>query len=289
MSKAKPTTSSAVEKSHSNAMSKSPATTAPPLPANEALAKIRKEVDALVPEQVLSPKVKPDAFALVAAGVAQALGIPELVARFKRIPEVEFDPKYIDLVRFAAWALEADALMAPAAGTNKVAPEVIVPATERRDRMLKLQRYHLESDDIYGPRLDGLPSGKSFDALASDLLKLSSIQTAKRDALKDDKINFRPNDATLAHDEALEIQRQIKTDKSDAAKELTARVYTVLINSYQGHVQPLAQFLFRAEQETLKHFPASLVGDSRSAPANHESPPTPAPTTPPTNGGAPTT
>ncbi len=254
----------------------------PPLPANEALAKIRKDLDALVPEQVLTPNVNPDSFALVAAGVAYGLGIPELAARFKRIPESEFDPKHLDLVRHAAWSLEADALMAPLVGSNKVTPEVIQSATARRDRMLKLQRYHLENDPVYGPKLEELPSGKSFSNLASDLLKASSIQTAKLEELKNDKVNYKADDAKLAHDEALEIQRQLKTDKSDAARALTARVFTVLVNSYQGHVQPLARFLFRAEQENLKHFPDSLVADSRTTPAHHEAAATPTPTQPAT-------
>jgi hypothetical protein len=262
------------------------------LTSAEALHLLEPQLAAIPAEKLTVPNVKLDQLAVVCQGIDTANAEPAVIAAFARLHSTDFDASSVRTFHLCTRALSADALVPVVESKGRVTPEVGARATERRTRMLELQRYHLDEVPAAKLRLDALPTGNGYDHTAADLLVLAAIQEDHLGELKDDKRRYKATDVADARADAAEIERQLNAGgNGNRARDLSSRLFFLVMQTYENQILPAAAFVFRFDPVLQARYPEKLVAAARSSPVvAHDSgkPADPAPVTPPaTDGTAP--
>jgi hypothetical protein len=218
--------------------------------------------------------------AIAALGVAARANEPELFARFKSLPNKEFDSKLVEelpTIAWGCWYAATENEKSRATSTEaKLPAELVQKAVATENRMQACCEYYLNDHPDVGSQLAALRAGSGHQDLAADLLGYANIYREHWDVLSADKKHFRAADADDAVKIAEEMIAHLGSKLSPEARQaadLLARAWTLLIDSYE-EIAITGRWLLRHDPRAEQAFP-SLFTLSRSRRSRTKSKPAP--------------
>lgn len=251
-----------------------------PAAGKQALKALGPHLAALGDAETGTLKVDVEAATYAALGVAGFVGAPEVLARFARLPEEEFDMTCVTGLATACFATLYALAEARAAGAleskARIAPAVAAEAAEVAARMRALCEYHFQDDPEIRPELDRLRRGRGHRDRANDLLGYARIYELRAAVVKGDQKHHRPTDAARARELAsmyIQAFAAAMKPRARAAHHRYARAWTLLLRRYD-EVRAAGLWLFRADPASKERFPSLFaaarpnVGRPKKAPAS---------------------
>ncbi|WP_437714609.1 hypothetical protein WMF45_50360 [Sorangium sp. So ce448] len=219
--------------------------------AEAAFQRLQSDLDAIPLAGLEVPRLDLQAAAVQAIGVAEALAAPKLRQRIAAIAATgALDATLIDRLEGVAWATwfaRYKFLLTSATHSGAALPATLVErAYETRARMLKTLEYHLDGDAEAVAQLAHLRAGSGHLDLANDLSGAAEMYRKHREAIQDDKRNFRDEDEQDAATLAAQILRLLgatTTPEQTLWKGYQARAAKLLFRHYDEAVR-VGRFLF---------------------------------------------
>ncbi|HTN88027.1 MAG TPA: hypothetical protein VL242_30310 [Sorangium sp.] len=241
--------------------------------AEAAFHRVKPDLDAIPLAGLETPRLDLQAAAVQAIGVAKALSAPELRQRIAAIAAAgALDAALLDgleSVAWATWFARHKLLLTSATHSGAALPPSLVErAYETRARMLKTLEYHLDGDAEATAQLAHLRAGSGHLDLANDLSAAADMYRKHREAIKDDKRNFRGEDekeASALAEQILRLLGATTTPEQTLWKGYQARTAKLLFRHYDEAVR-VGRFLFYYDDPEGR-FP-NLYTATRSAPAS---------------------
>jgi hypothetical protein len=200
--------------------------------------------------------------AVAALGVAGRANAPEMLVRFKSLPDTEFDSSLVEQLPTIAWACWYAAIEDQRgrvlASDAKLPADLVQKAITMEARMQACCEYHLNDHVEMGPYLAMLRAGTGYRDIASDLLGYASIYREHYSVLSKDKKHFRATDADDAvhiGEEMLAILGARLGPEASLAADYLARAWTLLLESYD-EVAATGRWLLRNDVQGDKVFPS---------------------------------
>ncbi|WP_437599741.1 hypothetical protein [Sorangium sp. So ce590] len=241
--------------------------------AEAAFHRVKPDLDAIPLAELDTPRLDLQAAAVQAIGVAETLSTPQLRQRIAAIAAAgALDAARIDgleSVAWATWFARYKFLLTSATHSGAALPATLVErAYETRARMLKTLEYHLDGDAEATAQLAHLRAGSGHLDLANDLSGAADMYRKHRDAIKDDKRNFRSEDeqdASALAEQILRLLGATATPEQTLWKGYQARAAKLLFRHYDEAVR-VGRFLFYYDDPEGR-FP-NLYTATRSTPAS---------------------
>ncbi|MGK3998005.1 hypothetical protein [Sorangium sp. So ce1024] len=241
--------------------------------AEAAFNRVKPDLDAIPLAGLETPRLDLQAAAVQAIGVAKALSAPELRQRIAAIAAAgALDAALLEgleSIAWATWFARHKLLLTSATHSGAALPPSLVErAYETRARMLKTLEYHLEGDAEATAQLAHLRAGSGHLDLANDLSAAAEMYRKHREAIKDDKRNFRGDDekeASALAEQILRLLGATTTPEQTLWKGYQARAAKLLFRHYDEAVR-VGRFLFYYDNPEGR-FP-NLYTATRSAPTS---------------------
>ena len=260
-----------------------------PTRAKAAFKAVMPRISDIPARDVAHVNVDLRAAAVVALGVAELAGSPEVRPLYESLPEEVFDIRYLDDLpdlAWAAWHARLEGMSASASSRDAMLPAPLVDqAAELRSRMLRVVGYYLEDHPDAGAEVASIRSGVGYLDQAADLDRLAALYEEHREAIEDDPRWYQPEDADDARRTSAEILRHLGSSGDDTSQMWTdrqARIWTLLRRCYD-EVRDAGRYLFRHDPRR-KRFPSLHAASRSRSPARA---PAPAEETAPDVGDAP--
>jgi len=245
----------------------------PPLEdAANAWRVVADEVDALVHGKTLRVNLDLQAFATRAGGVLTSLlAHDELRVAFERIAAAGFfDPTLLErLGRYlpALWYVAHMQKDEATTTSQALPPELLEAASQRRQRMLKVARHHLDEHPEEKPRLEAIKHGNDRARLANDLVTLAGIYQRHRETLQSDRF-YRHDDAPKAMSDSQTIRAGLgKVPHGPSWRERAEALFTLVSRDYQ-ELRSTGHWLLRAKPEEARtRFPTMVERRPRRRPS----------------------
>jgi hypothetical protein len=262
-----------------------------PAAAQKAFTALRSRLLDLAPAEILPVNIDLQKAAIAALAVGRWVKEPELRARFRKLPESEFQQAYVDdleTIALAALHVSVELLTASAASTEAKLPgNLVEEATTLKQRMLRLVEYHFGDDPEDGLEIASIKLGAGYPDLASDLLRLAKLYKKRHAEVELDPKHYLATDradAQRAANAILALLGAAKNQDQKAWSDLAARSFTFLLRAY-GEVSAAGRFLYRNDEAEAR-FPSLYaaarpnIGRARRAKSSEERASDPSPSDP---------
>lgn len=148
----------------------------------------------------------------------------------------------IDLT-LVLWYVKGQTLRAEARTDQRQMPEALFKeATETRNRMLKLADYHLRTSPQNIAEIEEIRSGPSHVDLVTNLDMLARFVAAHEDLVRDDRVNYRPNDVAHALTLVEQMYEAMAKNREIDWKKWAAKSFILFRDTY-GWVRQGALFV----------------------------------------------
>ncbi len=217
----------------------------------EAFETMLPRIEAIPKEALVRITTDRQKAAIAAMAIGRFVMQEEVKTRFDSLPEKEFDHSVVPDLKVsgqACWHVEMMLKSAQARGSEaKLAPSLVKAATARKERMIKLVKYHLGDHPEDGAEVKAIQEGTGYIDLASDLTRLASLYRSHKTVVKADTKHYRPDDQAAAEAQAGEIVVQLGEAQKQAEilwNDRARRAFTLLTQIY-SEVAAAGHWLFR--------------------------------------------